>query len=110
MPPSLNESQLQQVLQVVSDAELLASELVGGFSFSELNQLIAVANDLPLLKSLAGVVVPAWESLSQADQASLVAYVQANCKFPANVVVEAWISKVLQAAILLSSIYQVVDA
>lgn len=94
------------MLRAISDAEILLSEISTGFSFNELGLLIKVGNDLPVVLQDAAVIIPQWEALDSAAQADLVAFVQANCKFPSNLVVEAYVQKLLSAAVLLSSIYQ----
>ena len=101
------DQDIKNVVKAIADSELLVSELTGGFSFSEIGQFVAVAGDLPAVLQDGSILFPEWASLSSDQQADLVAYIQANCKYPANVVIEAYAQKVLQAAVLVSSLYQV---
>ena len=103
-----NDVDIKSVIQAISDAELLGSELMHGFSIAEISQFVALASDLPIIIQDVSVVWPEFMALDDAARSDLVSYVQANCKFPANVTVEAWTQKVLSAIILLSSIFQVV--
>lgn len=99
--------EIQEVIKAIADTELLVSEITVGFSFSEITQLVAVIDDVPKVIADASLVIPQWEGLDDAGRAELVAYVQQNCKYPTNVTVEGFTQKVLEAAVLLSKIYQV---
>ena len=101
------DQDLKDVVKAIADSELLVSELTGGFSFAEVGAIVKVAGDLPAVLKDGSVLFPEYASLTTEQQADLVAYVQANCKFPANIVIESYVQKVLQAAILISSIYQI---
>ncbi len=104
---TVQDQALLELLKAISDSETLVSDLAGGFSFKEIGDLIAIATDInPVVKD-ATLIVPQWESLDAPTQATLVAWVQANCKFPASLTVEQWAQKILSAAVLLSSIFQV---
>jgi hypothetical protein len=105
-----NDTELKALVKAIGDTEVLVSEIVGGFTFAELTQLVAVATDLPSIVSSASLDFPEWSALDSASQADLVAYVQANCKYPSNMNIEVWVQKVLNAIILLSSIYETIAA
>lgn len=100
----VNDSELKDVVKAIGDTELLISEITQGFSFAEVGQLVAVAQDLPKVLKDASVLFPEFSALDDDARADLIAFVQVNCKFPSNLTIEAWVQKVLQAAILLSSI------
>lgn len=103
----ITTSSLQEVLGAIADIETLVSDLSHGFSLGELRELIAAADDFPIVLQDATLVFPEWASLDDASRAALVAFVQENCKFPANANVELFTQKLLSAAILLSEIYQI---
>jgi hypothetical protein len=102
-----NDAELKEVIKAIADSELLVSEVVSGFSFSEITQLISVLFDLPPIVQNGAIEWPEFKDLDDAARADLIAYVQAECKFPDSVSAEQWVQKVLQAIILVSSFFTV---
>lgn len=103
---SVTDQALLNLLKALSDAGVLTSDLMGGFSLKELTDLIALGTDMSTVIGTDGNIIPEWTTLSTADQAELVAYISANCTIPASTTATAWAQKILSAAVLLSSIYQ----
>lgn len=97
-------SDLKDLIKLIGDSEVVASDLSDGFDFSDLKGLLTFAKDLPSVLYNSALIIPEWMDLDAAAQADLVAYVKTECKFPGNVAVEDWIRKVLSALIFLSSI------
>ncbi len=99
-----SNSELKELIKLIGDSEVVASDLADGFNFSDLVGLIAFARDLPPVLQDPELLFPEWVALDDASQADLVAYAQNECKFPKNMNVEAWVQKVVSALVFLSSI------
>ena len=102
----MNITGLQALLKSLADGLVLISDVSKGFSLTEIGELIQVGQDVQAFTATAGSVIPQWESLSATDQATLLAYVQANIKFPSNTDVQVYTQKVLAVAIALSQVFQ----
>lgn len=95
---------LKAIVKVVADGLLLTSQLTGGISQDEIITLIQGAKDIQALLAVdPSTIIPQFVDMDAAAQADLVAFVNANISFPANVAVEAFVEKVLGVAISLSS-------
>lgn len=100
-----NDAELKEVLKAIADTELLISQVVSsGFTFSEIGQLITVAQDFPPVIRDGSVMLPEWISLDDDARTDLMNFIGQNEKFPANVTIEQYTQKLLTAAILLSKI------
>jgi hypothetical protein len=102
------DQNLKQLVTTVGDVAKLVSDLTGGFSFSEFGELIAVGEDFKRLLPQVPKLAAEYLNLTDAERTELVALVTATVKFPANVDVQNAIQKVLDVAISLSSLFQMV--
>lgn len=103
-PTMANDTDIKKLISFVADSEALAAELLTGFSFQEVVDLIRVATEVKSDIGSPDVYIPEWEALDDAARADLIAYVTTAIKYPANVQVEVWTQKLLQAAVLLSQL------
>lgn len=101
-------SELKDLIKLIADSEMLVAKLMDGLSFDDIGQLMIVAQDLPAALKDSSLMIPEFISLDDAARADLLAYVQANCKFPGNLSIEDSVQKVLKLLIMLSSAFQLV--
>lgn len=101
--------ELKELVKMIADGELLISEVTEGFAFKEIIQLVKVAEDVPPVLRDAGIMWPEFTSLDDAARADLLAYVTANCKFPANTNIELIVDETLSIIISLSKIFKAVQ-
>ena len=91
-------------LKVIADLMQMGSDLSGGLSFGEIGDLVKLGQDVPGLISDAANVWPQYSALDDAARADLEAYVVANDLLPANVNIQGYIQKALDALIALSAV------
>ena len=100
------DKELKDLVKTIADTEVLVSDLTGGFSFREIADFIALMGDVPIISPDGPLLFPEWEDLDDAARNDLVQFVQATCKYPANMTIESYVQKILSAAVLASKIYQ----
>lgn len=94
---------LKDLIKGISDLGVLVSDVSGGFSFSEVTELVAVVQDVSVLMKEAPALAAQYEALDEAARADLNAYVASLKSFPANAAVDVIIKKALAVAVALSS-------
>lgn len=99
-----NNAELKMVVKALGDAANLVSELVKGFSFSEISEGYALSQEVKEIMKNPTILLPEWEKLDDEARNDLKAYAAANVKIPANMSVEGYLEKVLASAIALSAV------
>jgi len=94
---------LKDLIKGLSDAGIFASDVSGGFSFKEINELVQLSQDVSLLVKEAPDLKAQYLALDDASRADLHAYVASLQDFPANASVDAFIKKILEIAVAASA-------
>lgn len=98
---------LKDLIQAVSDLSLLISTASDGFSFSEVTELVNAAKDIAIVAKEAPALLAQYKALDDAGRTDLVSFVENNVTFPANQNIQDVIQKVLEAAIALSALVEI---
>jgi hypothetical protein len=102
------DSNLKAVLKGVSDLALAISQISQGSLLVVLPELPTLAVDAAAIMSAAPLIVSEYENLSDSDRADLLSFISSSENFPANLSVQDYLQKVLDAAVALSALVQVI--
>lgn len=98
---------LKDVIKGIADAEVLVSDVSKGLSLKELNEIMAVAQDIPVIAADGGAALLAqYMGMDDAARADLDAYAASVLSFPADANVDGIVKKVILAGVAASAVAQ----